>query len=167
LNTLYIWASKTRHVLQKSLYYQGFSLYLCSMNWKESRFYSVITNTCPSCHKGKVFKYGSVFHPNKFDKMYDNCTACGHKYEKEHGFFYGAMYASYAITVAMSVATFVLTYLFYSLAPYWLYIINILIVLVVLAPLNFRLGRLLWINIFTGYDPKAIEKHQQKIHNHG
>lgn len=98
--------------------------------------------------------------------MNERCAYCGHRYERETGFFYGAMYASYAVTVALSVATFVLTYLIYPAAPYWVYIINIFFVLIVLAPLSFRLGRLIWINLFTGYDPKAIEKHQQKLKNH-
>lgn len=131
------------------------------MSWRESRVYSVLTNTCPKCHQGKVFKYKSIFHPKKFDKMHEKCNQCGHKYELETGFFYGAMYASYALTVAFSVAAFVLTYLIYPPAPYWVYIINILVILVILAPLNFRLGRLVWINLFTGYNPEAIKEHQQ------
>lgn len=128
------------------------------MAWKESRIKSVLTNTCPRCHEGKIFEHNSIFNLKKFDKMHERCLSCGHKYEKETGFFYGAMYASYGITVALSVATFVSTYLIYQDTPYWVYIINILIVLVVLAPLSFRLGRLIWINLFTGYDPEAVEK---------
>lgn len=131
------------------------------MGWKKSRVYSVLSNTCARCHEGKVFKYNSIFNPKKFDKMHERCEKCGHKYERETGFFYGAMYASYGLTVAFSVATFVLTYLIYQDTPYWVYIINILVVLIVLAPLNFRLGRLVWINLFTGYDPEAIGKYQK------
>lgn len=136
------------------------------MSWKESRVYSVLTNTCASCHQGKVFKYSNVFSFKTFDKMNERCTHCGHKYERETGFFYGAMYASYGMTVAFSVATFVLTYLIYPSSPYWLYIINIFLVLLILAPLNYRLGRLIWINLFTGYNPNAIEEHQKKLRNH-
>lgn len=133
------------------------------MSWKESRVYSVLNNKCPKCHKGKVFKHESVFHPKKFDKMNERCEHCGHKYERETGFFYGAMYASYGLTVAFSVAIFVSTFLIYQETPYWVYIINILVGLVVLAPLSFRLGRLVWINLFTGYDPEAIQEFQEKI----
>ena len=133
------------------------------MRWKESRIKSVLTNTCPKCHKGKVFKYKTIFHPKKFDKMNERCSECGHKYELEAGFFIGAMYASYATTVAFSVASFVLIYLIYPPTPFWVHIINILIILIVLAPWNFRLGRLVWMNLFTGYDPKAIIEHQEKL----
>jgi uncharacterized protein (DUF983 family) len=131
------------------------------MSWKEKRLYSIFKGTCPVCHEGKVFKYNQVFHPSKFDKMNERCERCGHKYEIETGFFYGAMYVAYALSVAMSVATFVLTYLIYPDTPYWVYIMNILIILVVLAPITFRGGRLIWMNLFHSYKPDAIEKHQK------
>lgn len=132
------------------------------MSWKGNRLYSIFKGTCPVCHEGKVFTYRSVFHPSKFDKMEERCSECGHKYEIETGFFYGAMYVAYALTVAISVATFILTYLIYSETPYWVYIINILVVLVVLAPVTFRGGRMIWINFFNSYDPEAIEKYNKK-----
>ncbi|MGM0479287.1 MAG: DUF983 domain-containing protein [Bacteroidota bacterium] len=132
------------------------------MGWKGNRLYSILKARCPVCHEGKVFTYNQVFHPGKFDKMEERCSACGHKYEIETGFFYGAMYVAYALTVALSVATFILTYLIYPPTPYWVYIINILVVLIVMAPITFRGGRMIWINFFHGYDPKAIERHQQE-----
>lgn len=98
--------------------------------------------------------------------MHEYCPSCGHKYEKEHGFFYGAMYASYAITVAFSVTIFLSVYLIYPETPYWMHIIDILVGLVVLAPLSYRLGRLVWINLFTGYDHEAIQKFKEKKRNH-
>jgi uncharacterized protein (DUF983 family) len=132
------------------------------MSWKEKRLYSIFNGTCPVCHEGKVFKYNQVFHPSKFDKMHERCDRCGHKYEIETGFFYGAMYVAYALSVAMSVATFVLTYLIYPDTPYWVYIMNILIILVVLAPITFRGGRLIWMNFFHSYKADAIEKFQKE-----
>jgi uncharacterized protein (DUF983 family) len=131
------------------------------MSWKDSRLYSIFKGTCPVCHEGKVFTYKSVFHPSKFDKMEERCPKCGHKYEIEPGFFYGAMYVAYALTVAISVATFVLTYLIYPETPYWVYIINILLMLIIMAPVTFRVGRMVWINFFNGYDPNAIQEHEK------
>jgi uncharacterized protein (DUF983 family) len=123
---------------------------------KGNRLYSIFKGKCPVCHEGRVFTHKSVFHPGKFDKMNERCTSCGHKYEIETGFFYGAMYVAYALTVAISVATFILTYLIYPETPYWVYIINILAVLVLLAPVTFRGGRLIWINFFSSYKTDAI-----------
>lgn len=129
---------------------------------KGTRLYSIFKGRCPVCQEGKVFKYKNVFHPKKFDKMNERCDHCGHKYEIEAGFFYGAMYVAYALTVAISVATFVLTYLIYSETPYWVYIINILVVLILLAPVTFRGGRLIWMNFFNHYKPEAIANHEKE-----
>ncbi len=125
---------------------------------KGTKLYSIFKGRCPVCHEGKVFTYKNVFHPTKFDKMEEVCSCCGHKYEIERGFFYGAMYVAYALSVAFSVATFVLTYLIYSETPYWVYIINILVVLVGLAPITFRGGRLIWMNFFSSYKKEAASK---------
>lgn len=135
------------------------------MAWKENRLYSIFNGKCPVCHEGKVFTYKNVFHPSKFDKMEEKCACCGHKYEIETGFFYGAMYVAYALTVAISVATFISTYLIYPDTPYWVYIINILVVLVIMAPITFRGGRLIWMNFFSSYKKDAIAKYNEKNKN--
>ena len=142
----------------------GIPLYLCSMSWKGNRLYSIFKAKCPICHEGKVFTFNNYFHPSKFDKMEERCGSCGHKYEIETGFFYGAMYVNYALTVAISVAAFILTYLIYPDTPYWVYIIVILGALVGLAPITYRAGRLIWMNFFNGYNPNAIENHKQNKH---
>lgn len=96
--------------------------------------------------------------------MEQKCSYCGHKYEIETGFFYGAMYVNYALTVAISVAAFVLTYMIYSETPYWVYIIIILVALIGLAPITYRAGRIIWMYLFSRYDSKAIEKHKNREH---
>jgi uncharacterized protein (DUF983 family) len=137
-------------------------VYLCNMGWKGNRLYSIFKNRCPVCHEGKVFKYNKYFHPTKFDKMLDRCSECGHKYEIETGFFYGAMYVAYALSVAISVAAFLSTYLLFPETPYWAYIIIVLLSLVGMAPITFRGARLIWINFFSSYKADAIEKFKKQ-----
>ena len=88
------------------------------------------------------------------DKMPDRCPVCNQKYELEPMFFYGAMYASYAITIAFSVATFVLSYLLLGLSMWWYLGLNA-VILLLLFPISFRWARSIWINFFVHYDPKA------------
>jgi uncharacterized protein (DUF983 family) len=38
--------------------------------------------------------------------MYDNCGACGLKFEREQGYFVGAIYINYAATVLIAVPGF-------------------------------------------------------------
>ena len=66
--------------------------------------------------------------------MYERCSNCDHRYEIEGGFWQGAMYVSYAVTVAYSIATFVLTYLIYPATTAWTHISIIAIVSVIVAP---------------------------------
>lgn len=55
---------------------------------------------CPRCRKGKIFST-SIFR--LFTRMFERCPVCGLKFEREQGYFLGAMYFSYAIgTVAIS-----------------------------------------------------------------
>jgi uncharacterized protein (DUF983 family) len=122
----------------------------------KDKFYSVFKGKCPACHQGDIFESGAIYNPKKFDKMYEKCAHCGHKYEIENGFWYGAMYVSYGLTVAFSVATFVLTYLIYPDADAWLYFGLIVFVLLALVPITFRYSRLIWMNLFTSFNPNKI-----------
>jgi len=123
---------------------------------KGSKYYSILKNRCPVCHEGKPFKYGA--YSSKFAKMEDNCESCGHKYEIENGFFYGAMYSSYAITVAIMVAMFVAVYILNPDAEAGVYIAAVVIGVIVLIPVSFRGSRLMWMNLFSKYKgKKSIE----------
>lgn len=120
--------------------------------WKKTRLYSILNNKCPSCHRGDYFKNKISYNPKKFSEAREFCEVCNHKFEKELGFFYGAMYVSYALSVAFSVATFLFIYVLFPNTPYYGYIIAIPIVNLLAAPLTFRLSRLIWMNFFTSYN---------------
>lgn len=122
----------------------------------KDKFYSVFKGKCPVCHQGDVYVSKQIYNPKKFDKMYERCSHCNHKYEIESGYWYGAMYVSYAMTVAFSVATFVLTYLIYPDAGVWLYFGLIVFTLLAMVPITFRYSRLIWMNFFTSFDSTKI-----------
>ena len=71
----------------------------------------------------------------------------------EPSFFYGAMYINYGITVAIAVIVFVISKIGFELNLLQSFI-YVLISLLLLAPLNLRLSRILWINIFVSYSDK-------------
>jgi hypothetical protein len=74
----------------------------------------------------------------------------------EPSFFFGAMYVSYAIAVALFVGIFIIAKVLLDQT-----ILNSFIAIIVvsslLTPLNLRLSRIIWINIFVGYDKKLKE----------
>lgn len=120
---------------------------------KGTKMYSIINGKCPQCHEGDFFLHGFTFNPSKITKLHSNCPHCNLKYMIEPSFFYGAMYVNYAITVALSIITFLISKLVFDLTLLQSFA-AILIALVVLAPVNLRLSRILWINMFVSYNKR-------------
>lgn len=122
------------------------------MSWfKTTKAYSIINNKCPRCHEGDMFVYKNPYDLRNLDKMPVHCPVCGQKYEIEPMFFVGAMYASYAISIAFAVATFVIVYTFFTL-PMYVFVGIVAAVLVLTTPLTFRWSRTMWLNFFVHYD---------------
>ena len=81
---------------------------------------------------------GSIFLL-KFPKMHVNCPVCNYKFEKEPGFYIGAMYVSYALGVGEIVACLVVMWGILDL-PVSI-IVSVLISLIVLTSfLKYRLS---------------------------
>ncbi len=93
---------------------------------------------CPCCGYGRLFQ--SAF------TMYDRCTACDEKFEREPGQWFGAIYINLALTVALAVTGFVITQSFTVLTmPQQL---TIWVPVSVLGPLVFfRFAKGLWTSI--------------------
>lgn len=119
---------------------------------KESKLYAVLKQKCPRCHEGDLFKYKNSYRFKNITTMYERCSHCGLKYEREPGFFYGAMYVSYALTVALWATLAVAVFTFYNMSP-WLFLGIGVGVLLILLPIIYRMSRAIWISIFVKYDP--------------
>tara|TARA_B110000971_G_scaffold221961_1_gene271950 strand:+ start:10841 stop:11077 length:237 start_codon:yes stop_codon:yes gene_type:complete len=75
----------------------------------------------------------------------------------EPSFFYGAMYVNYGITVTLSISVFLLSKLFFN-ATLLQCFAAIIITLLLLAPFNLRLSRIIWINMFVSFNKTSIKK---------
>lgn len=113
--------------------------------------YSVFKNKCPSCHKGNVFISNNPYNLKEFDKMHQTCTCCGEKYEKEPGYFYGAMYVSYGLMVGWFVITWAANTFIFN-ADIINYLIFLIATIVLFMTLTFRISRLIWLNFFIKFD---------------
>ena len=125
-------------------------------------WWSVFNNKCPGCRQGEIFISDKPYSFKNNIKMHEYCPDCGQRTEIEVGFYYGTSYVSYAITVAISVATFVAWWVLLGFSVkdnsvfYWLGV-NAFI-LIVLQPLLMRFSRTLWLSWFVKYDPNWKEK---------
>lgn len=75
----------------------------------------------------------------------------------EPSFFFGAMYVSYAVNVAIGIAVFVICWGFIGVGMLASFA-AIFAVLVFLMPIILRWSRTLYINMFVSYDPNAADK---------
>ena len=109
---------------------------------------------------------GSVYGFSK-QKTKEVCSVCNLTFEIEPGYFYAAMYVSYAMSVAevvtFALATAVLTG---SESP-WTYMLVLFATIIIFAPFNFRYSRLVLLHFMTpkiSYDPKweLIEENIKK-----
>jgi uncharacterized protein (DUF983 family) len=137
-------------VLQKK---SNFNVY--SMGLKGSKIYSIFTSTCPVCHTGTLYKNSNAYKFSETLEMHERCTHCDIKFKIEPSFFYGAMYVSYAVGVAIAVAGFVIAYFFIGLSRLHTFFV-ITGTLVLLLPIILRISRNIWINMFFTFDEEKV-----------
>lgn len=121
---------------------------------KGSKLYSITRSKCPHCHEGDIFK-SSIFEG--VYNMHQNCPVCGQRYEIEPGFFWGAMYVGYGLSSAYMLTGFAICMLIFKLSMMQSFMITIIPGLIIMLYIA-RLARVIWMNIYIGYDPTAAKK---------
>lgn len=102
---------------------------------------------CPQCRQGNMFM-NPAWQLHKATRMHETCPHCGLKFEVEPGFFWGAMYFSYAFGVAISVIFGILAYWLFDNPEIWVYMVVIFTPLFLLSPLSMRYSRVLMLYLF-------------------
>ena len=115
-----------------------------SQAWRTERrgwWQAVLRQRCPRCRYGPVFRRGLT--------MYERCPACDHRFQREPGYFLGAMYISYPLSlVVLGAATWAIHLLWPDLR------LDVAVTLAVLpllvcVPAIVRYSRVLWMH----FDP--------------
>jgi uncharacterized protein (DUF983 family) len=104
------------------------------------RLKAIVLQRCPKCLKGKTFS-GAV-------RMRTCCPVCGHRFEREPGYFLGAMYASYFL--AIPILALITLAIYFLLLPDWLpenVVLLAAVPFLLLVPLVFRYARVIWMHI--------------------
>ena len=133
---------------------------------KPSYWWSILTMKCPRCRRGSMFKDSNPFKKLSLKHIFDmpdNCPECNQKFDLENGFWFGTGYVSYALTVAISVATGVAWFVLIGMSVndnriFWWLGLNI-ILLVIIQPWLMRISRVIYIRFFVSYD-EEYEKHK-------
>ncbi|KAA2243647.1 DUF983 domain-containing protein [Chitinophaga agrisoli] len=123
---------------------------------KPNLLLSVLQNKCPRCRQGKLYKHSHPYRLKDFMDMNEYCDVCGQPFEPETGFYFGTGYVSYALSIALSVASFIAWWLFIGISVYdnrlfWWIGVNA-VILLIMQPLLMRLSRTIWLSFFVYYD---------------
>ena len=124
---------------------------------KGTKLNSILTGTCPKCQEESMYQDSNPLHFSNLLKMNEKCSNCNTRYMIEPSFFYGAMYVSYALNVALMVATFIISKVLLNINLINTFI-AVIFVLILLFPFVTRLARNIYINMFISYDVKFKKK---------
>ena len=122
---------------------------------------------CPRCRRGRLFKNFSAYNFKHTLDMHEACNECNQMFDMEPGFWYGTGYVSYALTIAISVASFIAWWVIlgFSLRDsslLWWLGVNALL-LVVLQPWIMRLSRTIYMYFFVRYDDEYETNEPRKF----
>jgi uncharacterized protein (DUF983 family) len=119
-------------------------------NQKPGVWRKVWTLRCPVCGTGKIFR--------NFINMAPACTVCGYIYEREQGYFIGAMYINYGVTVLAIMAGWVILELVVKVS--WDMMLWLLAIIAIGIPIGFYpYSKALWMALDLSFDPPKTGGH--------
>ena len=124
---------------------------------KGSKLNSILTGSCPKCQEESMYVEKNPYKLGSISEMQPTCSHCGTRYKMEPSFFYGAMYVSYGVSIAIGVAAFIIANVFIGLGLLNSFI-AIVATLILTYPMVLRVSRNIWINMFVHYDKDWKDK---------
>lgn len=117
---------------------------------KTSKFSAMLHCKCPKCRRGSVFT-GSMYGWD-IQRVKVVCGHCAQKFEIEPGYFFTAMYISYAMNVIEMILLGFLTW--YTIGPltdenFYTYLSIFFLGAIVFYPFNFRYSRIILLHWLT------------------
>ncbi len=110
---------------------------------------ALLSLRCPHCHEGRLFTH-SAFNLAHFTDMPVHCEVCAVPLEPEPGFYWGAMFISYAFNVATVLTVGALLYFLGGDPAVWVYVLTVAGAALALAPAALRYSRALMLYWFGG-----------------
>ena len=109
-----------------------------------SRWQAIRRQLCPRCFSGEIFRARLT--------TYERCPFCDLKFEREPGYFIGAMYFSYAMSLP-SGAALLFAIWFGSGWTFGISMLATMMIYLPFVPSIFRYSRVLWLHFDRSFDP--------------
>ncbi len=122
---------------------------------KTSRIGSILFLKCPGCSRESMFENPKVYTWTNMGQVKDTCSNCGTNLKPEIGFYFGAAYANWAITVALWVSVLIVLKVlnqiqlieFGFLTHPKTFLLTGIACTIVLFPYLYRVSRSIWAHI--------------------
>jgi uncharacterized protein (DUF983 family) len=104
----------------------------------------ILRHLCPRCRQGRIFRGWLAMH--------EACPSCGLQFNREQGYYIGAMYVSYLLSIP---PVLVLDVILWRLA-HWSFsaaILGAFVAYLPVVPFAVRLSRVIWIYVDRTFDP--------------
>jgi uncharacterized protein (DUF983 family) len=115
-----------------------------------SKLEAVISCKCPRCRQGAIFSGSMLSLKGQVTNEY--CPHCQLRFEREPGFFYVAMFISYALNVSEMITLGAAAYFFGLELTYenlWAYVAITIGGVLLFAPFNYRYSRVMLLHWLT------------------
>jgi uncharacterized protein (DUF983 family) len=99
---------------------------------------------CPKCREGKLFPV-SIMSFRKLNTVNKTCSVCEANFVPEPDFFYGAMYISYAFSVAWIITVLTAINVLVEEPELWMYLSIIFSGNIILLPTMLRYSKVLYL----------------------
>ncbi|MBZ5562907.1 MAG: DUF983 domain-containing protein [Acidobacteriia bacterium] len=116
---------------------------------KASGLGGILHQLCPRCGQGKIF-CTSIFR--LFPRLNERCPVCGLKFEREQGYFLGAMVVSYILAIMIIPLLAAIIWVITRWDLNWVVIASVLLFIPV-APALSSFSRVLYIYFDQAIDP--------------
>lgn len=99
---------------------------------------------CPQCREGKLFSVNLLSY-RKLSDVNKSCPVCGANFHPEPDFYYGAMYISYAFSVALMITSLTAINVLVEIPKLWMYLTTVAVLNVLLLPAMLRYSKVLYL----------------------
>lgn len=105
---------------------------------------AIASANCPQCREGKLFSV-NLFSYFKLTEINKSCKVCGANLNPEPDFYYGAMYISYAFSVALVITALTAINVLVEVPELWMYLTTVVVLNIVLLPAMLRYSKVLYL----------------------
>ena len=105
---------------------------------------AILQGKCPRCREGNIFPT-SIFSYHKLTDVHHKCPHCDAVFSPEPDFFMGAMFISYAFSVALVISSVIILNLLFDDPSILIYGITIIVGNLILLPVMLRYSKVLYL----------------------